>query len=124
MEQGALIVKTTDSTGKEVDLIYTCEAANLNATLADNQTSLCACLDPYTGVNCGVLGAGVNIKLAAGIAAGIIAAIVVLGILGLALCGGGAAAAASAVAAAPAAGVDMNPLYVGNDLGADNPLFK
>jgi hypothetical protein len=29
-----------------------------------------------------------------------------------------------AVAAAPAAGVDMNPLYVGNDMAADNPLFS
>jgi len=122
MDQGALIVKVTLD-GKEETQIYTCDPENLNKTLANNQTSLCACLDPWTGVNCGVIGAGVNIKLAAGIAAGIIAAIVVLGLLGLALCGGGAAAAASAVAAAPAAGVDMNPLYVGNDSSADNPLY-
>jgi hypothetical protein len=30
----------------------------------------------------------------------------------------------AAVASAPAAGVDMNPLYVGNDMAADNPLFS
>jgi hypothetical protein len=124
MEQGALIIKSKDDQGNDVQLIYTCSGENLNATLAVNQTSLCACLDPWTGINCGVIGAGINIKLAAGIAAGIIAAIVVLGILGLALCGGGAAAAASAVAAAPNAGVDMNPLYVPNDTGGDNPLFS
>jgi len=123
LANGAIEVDTTDASGNPVKQYYTCSDQNLNETLAANQTSLCACLDPYTGVNCGVVGAGINIKLAAGLAAGIIAAIVVLGLLGLALCGGGAAAAASAVAAAPAAGVDQNPLYVGSENAGDNPLF-
>jgi hypothetical protein len=123
MDQGAFIVKGTDENGQEVDLIYTCSDKNLNQTIAHNQSALCACLNPYEGVNCGILGTGINIKLAAGLAAGIIAAIVILGLLGLALCGGGAYAAASAVAAAPLAGVEINPLYTDPGTSGDNPLF-
>jgi tetrahydromethanopterin S-methyltransferase subunit E len=89
----------------------------------NNQTSLCACLDPYTGVNCGLLGTGINIVLAAGLAAGIIAAIVVLGLLGLALCTGGAYAAASALGAAPSGNVVENPLYTDPQTAGGNPLF-
>jgi hypothetical protein len=129
MENGAYIVKGKElddkgkATGKDKDLIYTCSDENLNKTYTNNQSSLCACLDPFTGVNCGAIGEGIDIKLAAGIAAGIIAAIVVLAILGLVLFGGGAYAATTALAAAPNAAVDMNPLYQGAETAGDNPLY-
>jgi hypothetical protein len=118
-----VIVKYKNNKGEEVTEVYTCSADNLNKSLANNQSALCACIDPYEGVNCGVLGAGINITLAAGLAAGIIAAIVVLGILGAALCGGGAFAAASALGAAPSGNVVENPLYTDPQTAGGNPLY-
>jgi len=118
-----VIVKYKNDKGEEVTEVYTCSADNLNKSLANNQSALCACIDPYEGVNCGVLGAGINITLAAGLAAGIIAAIVVLGILGAALCGGGAFAAASALGAAPSGNVVENPLYTDPQTAGGNPLY-
>jgi len=119
MANGAYEVPGPD--GKS--LYYVCASSNLNETLANNQTSLCACLDPYTGINCGAVGPGINVILAAGLAAGIIAAIVVAAILGAALFGGGAAAASSALAAGPSGAVALNPLYQGAETAADNPLY-
>jgi hypothetical protein len=125
MDQGAFVVETKDDrTGEEKKLIYTCSDDNLNQSSTLNHSALCICLDPYEGINCGAIGDGVNIVLAAGLAAGIIAAIVVLGILGLALCGGGAYAATSALAPAAASGLQTNPLYVGDTTAAGNPLYE
>jgi len=118
-----VIVKYTDGKGEEHTEVYTCSEENLNKTLSNNQTALCACIDPYEGINCGIIGAGINITLAAGLAAGIIAAIVVLGLLGAALCGGGAYAAASALGAAPSGNVVENPLYTDPQTAGGNPLY-
>lgn len=60
----------------------------------------------------------------AGLAAGLIALIIVLGILALALCGGGVYAATTAVAAMNENSVIVNPLYVPDGGQGTNPLFS
>jgi len=123
MDQGAFVVKGTDKNGNEEDMIYTCSDDNLNTSTYLNYSAVCVCLSPFDGFNCGAVGAGVNIILAASLAAGIIAAIVILGLLGLAICAGGAYAATSALAPAAASGLQANPLYVGSDVEGANPLY-
>jgi len=101
---------------------YICDPAFLNYTISKNQSSLCACVNGRTGLNCGVAGGYLG-ALAAGLAAGILALIIVLGILGAAICGGGAVAATTAMAAEPEGAVEVNPLYEGAGSEAVNPLF-
>jgi hypothetical protein len=105
------------------DKVYTCDQDILNQTLARNQSSLCACIDGQGGLNCILAAAPLDLALVGGIAAGIIALIIVLAILGLALCGGGAYAATTALASEPAGAIEVNPLYepAGSDMS--NPLF-
>jgi uncharacterized iron-regulated membrane protein len=103
--------------------VYTCDQDTLNQTLARNQSALCACVDGQAGLNCLLVGTPLNLALVGGIAAGILALIIVLAILGLALCGGGAYAATTALAAEPSGAIEVNPLYEGAGQNNDNPLF-
>jgi hypothetical protein len=102
---------------------YTCDQNILNDTLARNQSNLCACVDGQGGLNCILAATPLNLALVGGIAAGILALIIVLAILGLALCGGGAYAATTAIASEPTGSIDVNPLYVGAGTDMSNPLF-
>jgi hypothetical protein len=101
---------------------YTCSAYNLNYTRLNNQSQLCACIDGTGGLNCGGAG-GISAAVVAGLTAGILALIIVMGILGAAMCAGGAVAATTAMAAEPEGAVEVNPLYEGAGTEANNPLF-
>jgi len=61
--------------------------------------------------------------LGVGIAAGILALIIVLAILAALLFGGGVIAAATNIPVMNENAVQLNPLYMGADTGANNPLF-
>jgi hypothetical protein len=65
--------------------------ANANISAAYNQTGACACYQGFTGLNCGIVGSKTLVALAA-LSAGLIALIVVMALLGAAVCGGGAVA--------------------------------
>jgi hypothetical protein len=104
-------------------IAYSCDQGNLNDTLSRNQSALCICIDGQTGINCLGVGTPLNLALVGGIAAGILALIIILAILGLALCGGGAYAATTALASEPAGAVEVNPLYIGAGADAANPLY-
>jgi len=73
-------------------------------------------------LNCGGAG-GISAAVVAGLTAGILALIIVMGILGAAMCAGGAVAATTAMAAEPEGAVEVNPLYEGAGTEANNPLF-
>lgn len=104
-------------------MAYTCDQDVLNQTLARNQSHLCACVDGHAGLNCILAAAPLNLALVGGIAAGILALIIVLAVLGLALCGGGAYAATTALASEPSGAIEVNPLYEGAGMDQSNPLF-
>jgi len=61
--------------------------------------------------------------LAIGLGAGIVAAIVVCGLLALALCSGGAYAAANSSSVAAESSLSVNPLYQASGHQAQNPFF-
>jgi hypothetical protein len=79
-------------------------------------------LNGISGLNCGGVG-GISAALAAGLTAGILALIIVMGIIGAAMCAGGAVAATTAMAAEPEGAVEVNPLYEPSGTEANNPLF-
>jgi len=114
MQNGALV--TPDGT------VYLCDPSQLNQTLLYNQSKLCACVNGFSGVNCIVPVSPLNIALAAGLAAGLIALFVILGVLALALCGGGAYAATTALAAGGTGGLLSNPTYEAAGTTGSNPL--
>jgi hypothetical protein len=77
---------------------------NANISRGYNQTGACACNQGFTGLNCAIIATKTLVALAA-LGAGLIALIVILALLGAAMCGGGAIAV-----------YDLNDIYFNYNL--------
>jgi len=94
---------------------------NADFARKNNQTGACACVKGFTGFNCANIGKSNNVIIGAALGAGLIALIVILGLLGAAVFGGGAVAVSTGVAGATEATVFNNPL-AGQENLYHNPL--
>jgi len=95
--------------------------SNLNTSKQQNYTTVCACYDGQGGINCAVV-TGISAALVAGLATGVIVAIILAALAAAACAGGGGFAISNAVSADKDGSIFTNPLY--QDAGASraNPL--
>jgi len=95
---------------------------NANQSKEFNQTGACACFQGFVGLNCAIVGRKTLVALA-GLAAGLIALIVIAALLAAACASGGAVAVSSGVANASDGAIVNSPLYQANESSGANPLF-
>jgi hypothetical protein len=108
--------------GNETGLYLLSCGTNANQSKEFNQTGACACFQGFVGLNCALEGRRTLLGLA-GLAAGLIALIVIAALLCAALAGGGAVAVSSGVTNPTDGTVINSPLYSANESSGVNPMF-